>query len=441
VAKPSAVEHERFRRAAALASASSRCRGKLAFAVQTLRPSLLAVVPFLAAFLGCTEDHSLLAPTSSSATSGAGGTTSGTTGDTTSSGGQGGQGGATSSSSSSSAVGGAEPSGPTKLTILNGINDYDAIRVCFVPYPSGAAVNPWPASPGGLGFSKATVVDPPDSIAPSGGDVQPFVIGGDLSAIEGMSCDQALALAAGGSGGSGGASTGSGGAGGGGAGGSGAGGSITGTGGTGAGAGGGEPPVPPPIVVGAMPVIPGSVFTSEKSLLLVFFGCLGGPGHTDGTEGLGCGFAYKPDMPTASLTLVAMSRKKEPDRLALQFVHASASMQPSDIRVTPGFDAAVDVNAVKALALGGLGPKPPFVDLTRVDFGPLTKAALKTYAPNDIYPTSALFLQDAFVNGAVKDTAFVDGSSFTIVAIGGYPGVNIQSFWHPFTYTMIASDP
>lgn len=386
------------------------------------RLSLLALPLLVAASPGCSEDHDLLAPTTSSASSAAGGATTTATGGTTSTGGQGGEGGATSSSSSSSGVGGAEPSGPTKLTILDAINDYDAIRVCFMPYPSGPSPDPWPAAASGLAFSAAKVVDPPSSLAPSGGDVQPFVIGGDLTAIAGMSCDQVLALAAGGSGTGSGGTGGTGGAG---------------TGGTGAG-GAGEPP---PIVAAAMPVIPGSVFSSEKSLLLVFFGCLGGPGHSDGTEGLGCGFTYTPATPTASLTLVAMSRKSEPDRIALQFVHASAAMQPSDIRITPGFDLAMDVNAAKALALGGLGPKPPFVQLTRAGFGPLAQAALKTYAPNDIYPTSALYLQDAFVNGGIKDTAFVDGSSFTIVAIGGYPGVETPSFWHTFTYAMIESDP
>jgi hypothetical protein len=204
---------------------------------------------------------------------------------------------------------------------------------------------------------------------------------------------------------------------------------------------GGSPPIPPPIVAGAMPILPASVFTSDKSLLLTFFGCVGGSGPLDGTQGLGCGFSYTPETPTASLTLVAMSRKKLSDRVALQFVHASAAMQPSDIRVTPGYDGQTDVPVVKALGLGGLGPKPPFVALTRNDYGSLTKVALKTFAPNDIYATSALFIQDAFVNGGIPDTKFEDGSSFTLVAIGGYPGVVSQSFWRPFTYTMVASDP
>lgn len=308
-------------------------------------------------------------------------------------------------------VGGAEPDGPTKLTIINAVNDYDAIRVCFQPYPSGPAVLPWPASAAGLAFPKASVVDPA-AISPSGGDVQPYVLAGDLAAIAGKSCDEALALAAMGGGGA--------------------------TSGSGSGGGTGSDP---PIVAAAMPILPGAVFSSKKSLLLAFYGCLGGPGHDDGTAQLGCGFMYTPATPTASLTLVAMSRKTLPTSIAFQFLDASVAMQPSDIRITPGFDNSLDVTAVHAIALGGLAPKPPFFDLPRTALGPLSKVALKTFAPNDSFATSALFMQDAFVNGGIKDTELDDGKGYTFVALGGYPGVNTPSFWKAFTYTLIKSDP
>ncbi len=37
--------------------------------------------------------------------------------------------------------------------------------------------------------------------------------------------------------------------------------------------------------------------------------------------------------------------------------------------------------------------------MARADFGVIAKASLKTFAPNDTYPTSAQFMQDVFVNG------------------------------------------
>ncbi|MBK8254829.1 MAG: hypothetical protein IPK82_19485 [Polyangiaceae bacterium] len=378
-------------------------------------------------FVACGPDRDLT-PTTSSGTGGAGAT--GGTGATTSSATQGG-------SDTTSTPTTPEPSGPTKLTVVNGIADYKAIRVCFMPYPETADdVDLWPASAAGLAFPKAQQIDPPKSISVGGADVQPHVIGGDLSAIEGLSCKEAMALAKPvnpGSGGAGGTTT----TGGGGLGGTGTGGN--GTGGN-AGAGGAAPNVPP-IVVSAMPVIPASVLETEKSLLLVFFGCMGGPGHADGTEGLGCGFAYTPSAPNANLTLVAMSRVTDPSRIGIQFVHASVAMQPSDMRILPGFENATDVQVAAALALGGLAPKPAFLAMSRNDFGLLSKAALRTYAPNSTSLTSAAFIQDAFVNGEITDTEFVNGKNFTFVAVGGYPGVAIPSFWNTFTYAMVPSDP
>src|SRR5262245_37471576 len=85
-------------------------------------------------------------------------------------------GGHTSSStaSSSSTTGGggeggmdAGPPGPSKLTILNGVNDYDAVRICFAPYPGGDPQSmPWPADAGGIPFASAIVVDPIGSAIP-----------------------------------------------------------------------------------------------------------------------------------------------------------------------------------------------------------------------------------------------------------------------------------
>jgi hypothetical protein len=384
--------------------------------VTALRRTLFASLPLVAAVLGCSEDHGLLAPTTSSAGPGGGGATSGSGGKSTGSGGTGGTGGGT-TSTTTTGLGGAEPDGPTRLTIVNAIADYSAIRVCFQPFPSGAPVTPWPASPGGLAFSGPMVVDPA-TISPSGGDVQPVVLAGDLPAIVGKSCDDAIALAAGGANGSG----------------SGSGGSGGGMGAGGAGGGSG-------VRAASMPVIPGSVFASKKSLLLVFFGCIGGPGHDDGTNQLGCGSTYTPATPTANLTLVAMSRKTISTSIALQFVDASAAMPTSDIRITPGIDSTQDVPVVSSIALGGLAPKPPFIGIPRTGFGLLSKVSIRTFAPNDTYPTSALFLTEAFDHGGIKDTDFVDGSGFTIVALGGYPGVNAQSYWHGFTYTMVKSAP
>src|SRR5262245_43478797 len=103
---------------------------------------LAPVLAPLLALLGCSRDHSLLAadPDITSAASAASGTGGG-------GGGGGGEGGA---AGGGGGAGGAapvvEPPGPTRLTLVNGIVDYDAVRICFLPYPdSGQPAMPWPS--------------------------------------------------------------------------------------------------------------------------------------------------------------------------------------------------------------------------------------------------------------------------------------------------------
>ncbi|MEZ4315495.1 MAG: hypothetical protein R3F14_46355 [Polyangiaceae bacterium] len=43
-------------------------------------------------------------------------------------------------------------------------------------------------------------------------------------------------------------------------------------------------------------------------------------------------------------------------------------MQTSDVRIAAGFEGAPDITVAKALALGGLGPKP-LHNFSRDDFG------------------------------------------------------------------------
>ena len=89
-------------------------------------------------------------------------------------------------SSAITSAGGAEPSGPTQLTIVNGVNDYDAIRICFLPYPAGdPAALPWPSEAAGLPFARAVVVKPIDTAIPANQDVRPHIIAGDLTRIIG----------------------------------------------------------------------------------------------------------------------------------------------------------------------------------------------------------------------------------------------------------------
>jgi len=317
------------------------------------------------------------------------------------------------SSAASSGAGGMppEPVGPTKLTIVNGVNDYDAVRVCFLPYPGGdPALLPWPPAAAGMPFARAAVIDPISPTIPAGKDIQPVVIAGDLTKITGKTCEDAIALAGSGGGGAGGAGGGD--------------------------AGGGPPP---PVVATPLGVIPAAVFTEPRSILLVPFGCLGGPGHEGPSATFGCGASYSPSSPTADLVVLGVSRIVDAKRLNLQVVNASAALDPSDVRFSSGFNT--EWLLANKLGTGSIDPKPPWKAVSVTQLGPLDKATVKTYLPGQMFQTSSTPLPDALANGALTAASVVDGQGFILVGVGAYPGVDSQDFWHKLTFTLVKADP
>lgn len=348
--------------------------------------------------MACGRDHDL------GVTSGAGGAASSSS---KASSGHGGASGTSVTSSSSGMT--PEPDGPTKLTIVNGVNDYGAIRVCFEPYPDGdPTLTPWPSAAAGMPFARAAVITPISPTLPAGKDIQPVILAGDLSTIAGKTCAEALALAGSGGGGAGGGDAGG---------------------------------PPPPIVATPLGVIPAAVFTEPRSILLVPFGCLGGPGHAGPSATLGCGSAYSPSNPTADLVVLGMSRIADGQHINLQVVNASAALQPSDVRLRTGFDTGMEWQIAPMLPTGAIAPKPPFHLVSVANIGPLDKTTVKTYLPGQMFQTSATPLPDAINNGLVTQAEIVDGTDLVLVAVGAYPGVNAMDFWHKLTFTLVKADP
>ena len=367
-------------------------------------PLLLALAPALILAPACGRDHDLGVDTGSTtggATTTGGGTAGGGDGGASSTGaGAGGAGGAlTTTTSGSGGKGGEEPSGPTQLTIVNGVNDYDAIRICFLPFPAGDdAALPWPSDAAGLPFAKAVVVKPIDSAIPANVDVRPHIIAGDLTQVAGKTCGQALALAA---------------------------------------------SDPAPIVVTPLAVLPAQVFTSDRSLLLAPIGCLGGPGHDGPGAQLGCGSSYTEATPTATIVALGMSRKTDPFHMAFQVVNASTALQPTDVQLRPGFEMSTDVLLAKNVSTGEISPKPPSMKLKLADLGSLDKVKVETFLPMQaqMFLTSSTPLDEAFAHGTVSMADFDDGAGLVLIAVGAYPGVDPGGIWHKLTFTMVKADP
>jgi hypothetical protein len=338
----------------------------------------------------CSEETSRLAKDDTVA--GSGGGLGGSAGE----GGAGGSGGAGAAGGASSSSGGpggiVEPAGETKLTVVNGVVDQDAVRFCFVPFPAGAtSEQPWPGAQG-LSFAGAEVVSDLSGVIPSGVDVEVQLVAGDLGQAAGLDCGQIAAAAA-------------------------------------------------PIELHSLGVLPASVFAEPKSLLLVSRGCTGGAGHTDAMEEAICGAGYAPDQPTAGLVAGFMSRIVVADRLALQFVHAAAGLAVSDLWLLPGQDNVPAFIAVEDWSLGAIAPFPPFSKFPVSTLGDVGASQLEVFPANQGSAIVSTPLSGAFANSALSAADLVDERGMVFVAVGAAPTAGSGSWWRPFSYTAVWSDP
>jgi hypothetical protein len=304
--------------------------------------------------------------------------------------------GSSAAATAASGAGGGpvEPPGPTRLTVVNGINDYDAVLLCFLP---GEA--PWPAAAGGLPFAAAQAVDLTSAI-PQGADVTPWVVAGNLGVIAGKTCTDTIALAQPTDGGP-----------------------------------------APPIVAAPLGVIPKAVLATPRSLLLVPTGCMGGPGHDNAGAVGGCGMGYSSQTPTTSVVFLGMSRITDPKHVALQVVSASPALPLMDVRILPNVMNAMEVDVAPSLSQGAIEPFPPFVGLTLTAFGQLSGVQIRTYQPQTTNPLSTTNLNDVLSASAVGTAGFINGAGLVLVAVGATPGAAAGPFWHPLTYALIKADP
>jgi len=312
-----------------------------------------------------------------------------------------GAGAATSASSSVTGTGGAgggetppEPDLPPKLTIVNGVNDYDAIRLCFVPYPDGGDSQPFPSASAGIPFAGAVVIDTTAGVLPTGTDVYLSVITGDLTKASGKGCAELTS---------------------------------------------GTPP--PGVLVAPLAVLPAAAITAQRSLLLVPSGCVGGTGHTDPNEKAACGELYSLDTPSLGLLAAGMSRVPVMGTISIQGAHGAPAMQEVDLRVLPGMDAANPQQLASSLSFGAVQPFPPFTHLSRLEMGSLAQVKIQTYPPGQTVKSSENDLLPALERGGLMQTDFEDGRGFTFVATGAQPGLPAGPFWHALTWTVVTSDP
>ena len=291
---------------------------------------------------------------------------------------------------------GVTPDGPSRLTIVNGLADSGAIRVCFHS-GNGAALSPLAVAPSpedatGLVFAHGMVLDGlPGGVDLATQDVRVVAYAGDMAALGSKTCD---AL----------------------------------------------DPAPPGVVEASLQVIPAGSLVAGRSVLLVVAGCAGGVGHEGAGIDQACGKGYSLTKPNATLLVATMTRAPDADRIGLQAFGGSIAAQSLSLRYTTSEQFATDLS--QDVVPGEIAPKPPTVVLTGQSLGfKPEEGKLDVMEKGQSAVAASALLGEALSRGSLGLGDFVNGRNYTIVWVGAREGTAPGAWWMPFTMLVIRSDP
>lgn len=404
-----------------------------------LREALgLALLLGAAAWGGCTTNHDALAKQPKAGASSGG------------SGGSGGQGFANSGNLPSQG-GRRNPDdeilGDDVLTIVNGIVDAEGVALCFGRLDADGQLDELVGEPRAeLPYATSFTLTELEGFNYADDAIQPWVIAGDLSLIEGLTCADAVALAeseeaavtpvalaegaagAGGQG-AGGAEPTDGGAGGVG---------EVGAGGAGGAASEPEPPLELP-ALRARPVaaIPPGSLNIGRSILLVMSGCLGGAYYTDAVELAACGEGYAPDSPSLQPIMVKLSRALSFSAVGLQGVQGSLSLKSVDIR-SSGNDGAVALTFASDVSFGAIEPRPAD---TRFSAGELGITA-RDHGLQAVDDSGVIFQQSwPDIRTASGLSEIIESRTYTAILVGPDPLLIKEGWWNQPAFVLVDNDP
>lgn len=284
-----------------------------------------------------------------------------------------------------------EPTGETKATVVNGVVDADAVRVCLVPYPDGSSAPPWPEDDV-LAFGRGLPVAPFEDWWPAGEDLELRVLTGELDATLGMTCDELSP-------------------------------SET-------------------LTISSAGVLPASVRDSGRSLLLALYGCVGGAEHVANSQEMACGEGYEPSLPTLGLAAGGMSRIVVEGRIGIQLLQASAGTPPtSSVRARAGLEAATSLYVANDWSLGAIVPYPPFAVYSLAGLGTSTEAQIETYLQGSDQPANVTTFAQAFEGSSLSLADLAEGINYVFIARGASAQLGPGEWWHDYGLTVVLADP
>lgn len=286
---------------------------------------------------------------------------------------------------------------PFALTLVNGMPDAPAIRLCFVPVVEGVeeplSLPPLPDDDSGLGFGRRLALASLPGISFGSTALRPYVISGDLSRAKGVTCAKLLAT------------------------------QIEG------------------VHLTALPILPAVTFSEGRSALLVTTGCVGGDeGHIAEGQSLVCGADYAPDSPTASLVVVPLSRSAPDSHLGLQAAHAFTFSRPVTFEIIPA-EGFASVTVTPSAQPGTISPKLPLLYDEPTFTAMASQAIAEVREVEGSSPLGRVSLGEAIGSGGLAPSEIRAGRNYTLVAVGPSPQVEKGPWWEGFTMLLIENDP
>ena len=321
-----------------------------------------------------------------------------------------------------------EQPGEDVVTIVNGVVDAPSVQLCFARTDIVGGVPELVGEPSSeLSYGSARIFTEIPGVSLQEDAIQPWLLAGTLSLVEGLDCVAAVELALEeeakvtpveeqGTGG-------------------------VGAGGEPAGAGGAGEPSPrlelPKLRARAMPALPAGSFAVGRSVLLVLSGCIGGAAFTDSLETSVCGEAYSAKTPTLQPVVVKLSRESRFDKVGLQAVQGSLAAGVEEMRAASDVGSLALTFASK-LTFGAIQPRPADVRFGSAELG----VGVPGHGVQAIGEGVVLYQEGwASLRDRAGISEVVNGRSYSLVLVGPSPQVAKPGFWSSPSLVLVDNDP
>lgn len=181
-----------------------------------------------------------------------------------------------------------------------------------------------------------------------------------------------------------------------------------------------------------MPSIPADSLVLGRHYVMVFAGCMGGPGVVD-DSGIHCGANHSDATPSLRPLLVPVSRTVDPLRLSLQFLHASTATAQVDVQSVPAQGApGVQVYLTSRVRFGVIAPQQPYLSHSSEDLGVPEGAEFVVYSGGNEFRAEWTELLGA--------TEIADGHSYLAVLLGPSLGTDAAEGFNESQVTLLPTD-